>query len=124
MSDTASGPASITVRWADVRGARAFKRDLFAYDMVCLALQMPDKSWVEIWEESHGFIPLIEKMAQVLPGIPEKWYTNVCHPAFATNDTLLYRHSDAYGHWPECWNCGYDLSGNLSGVCPECGAPA
>ena len=20
-----------------------------------------------------------------------------------------------------CWNCGYDLTGNVSGVCPECG---
>lgn len=22
-----------------------------------------------------------------------------------------------------CWTCGYDLTGNLSGVCPECGTP-
>jgi len=22
-----------------------------------------------------------------------------------------------------CTNCGYDLTGNTSGVCPECGAP-
>jgi hypothetical protein len=26
------------------------------------------------------------------------------------------RHSR--GH---CWRCGYDLTGNVSGVCPECG---
>ena len=24
---------------------------------------------------------------------------------------------------PECPNCGYDLTGNTSGVCPECGLP-
>ncbi len=23
--------------------------------------------------------------------------------------------------WPTCSNCGYDLTGNVSGVCPECG---
>jgi len=22
-----------------------------------------------------------------------------------------------------CWKCGYDLTGNTSGTCPECGAP-
>lgn len=22
---------------------------------------------------------------------------------------------------PRCWKCGYDLTGNVSGVCPECG---
>ncbi len=23
-----------------------------------------------------------------------------------------------------CWNCRYDLTGNVSGVCPECGKAA
>jgi predicted amidophosphoribosyltransferase len=23
-----------------------------------------------------------------------------------------------------CQNCGYDLTGNVSGICPECGQPA
>lgn len=22
-----------------------------------------------------------------------------------------------------CWHCGYNLTGNISGVCPECGQP-
>ena len=27
-------------------------------------------------------------------------------------------------HWDvECVACGYDLTGNVSGVCPECGTP-
>ena len=24
----------------------------------------------------------------------------------------------------QCLRCGYDLTGNVSGVCPECGSPA
>ena len=24
---------------------------------------------------------------------------------------------------PECPRCGYDLTGNISGICPECGTP-
>lgn len=29
------------------------------------------------------------------------------------------------GFWREgiCKNCGYDLTGNVSGICPECGTP-
>jgi len=29
----------------------------------------------------------------------------------------------AAGRVPPCRNCGYDLMGNVSGVCPECGTP-
>lgn len=29
------------------------------------------------------------------------------------------RHPD--DGWPRCDNCGYNLTGNVSGVCPECG---
>jgi len=25
--------------------------------------------------------------------------------------------------WPECSHCGYNLTGNVSGICPECGTP-
>lgn len=121
VSDVVSCTVRATVRWSDVRAVRAFKRDLFAHDMVCLAFQMSDKSWVEIWERSEGFVRVIERMHQVLPGIPESWYQDIWVPAFATMDTLLYRRDGKHGHWPECWHCGYDLTGNVSCICPECG---
>ena len=25
------------------------------------------------------------------------------------------------GHVPHCWHCGYNLTGNFSGICSECG---
>lgn len=25
--------------------------------------------------------------------------------------------------YPSCTNCGYNLTGNVSGICPECGTP-
>jgi hypothetical protein len=28
------------------------------------------------------------------------------------------------GETPKCDACGYDLTGNVSGICPECGAAA
>ena len=32
------------------------------------------------------------------------------------------RRAETEGH-PACRACGYDLTGNVSGVCPECGTP-
>ncbi len=42
----------------------------------------------------------------------------------------VFRHVFSYFRWkwvlelgPSCLNCDYDLTGNVSGVCPECGTP-
>ena len=121
VSSIDSGDLRATVRWDDVKAVRAFKRDLFAHDMICVAFQLPDKTWLEIWEESEGFVPIIEKMAQTLPGIPEEWQSDIMVPPFVTMDTLLYRCNNEYGHWPHCPHCNYDLTGNVSAVSPECG---
>jgi hypothetical protein len=121
ISHTESGIVHTTVRWEDVREVLAFKRDLSSNDMICLAFQLADGSRVEICEEDEGFPAVTEKMQQALPGIPMGWYADVMIPESATTDTLLYRSHDAYRHWPQCTRCGYNLTGNVSGVCPECG---
>jgi hypothetical protein len=40
---------------------------------------------------------------------------------------VVYRIQRAFCAWPTregfCVKCGYDLTGNVSGVCPECGRP-
>ncbi len=33
---------------------------------------------------------------------------------------ILYRWDRPYPP-PCCWSCGYNLTGNVSGICPECG---
>lgn len=37
--------------------------------------------------------------------------------------TLIARHRDRRRAASACRSCGYDLTGNVSGVCPECGTP-
>jgi hypothetical protein len=34
-----------------------------------------------------------------------------------------YRHGTAHGAGHPCAHCGYDLTANTSGICPECGTP-
>lgn len=76
--------------WVDVTEIRTFKLDLLIYDDIRLAFQAGDL-WYEYSEEIEGFIPLTEKMTQVFPTIPEDWHTVVMHPAFATNERVLYQ---------------------------------
>lgn len=37
---------------------------------------------------------------------------------YSLREGMAHKH----GENPICWKCGYDLTGNVSGVCPECGA--
>lgn len=97
--ETETGTLVTAVSWEDVRAIRGYKRDFFAYDMICLGFQLADTSWIEIWEESDGFLQVSEAVQEVYPDIPDKWYDNVMMPPFATNDTLLYRQSQEWGEW-------------------------
>jgi len=40
------------------------------------------------------------------------------YPTLVLIKTIRGRHRMKPGH---CWKCAYDLTGNISGVCPECG---
>lgn len=99
--DTEADAVIATVSWNDVKAIRTYKRDLFCYDMICLAFQLADKSWIELWEESDGFLEVGQAMRRVFPDVPDKWYQDVMLPAFATNETLLHRCSCEWGECPE-----------------------
>ena len=86
------------VHWSDVRRIQTYKRDLFAYDMICLAFEIGDDKWVEIWERDDGFVGVAEAMRTRFPTIPEDWYNKVMVPAFETNLRDPYRRS---GHASE-----------------------
>jgi len=48
--------------------------------------------------------------------------TSMFSGVYFTGDVVL---PHRYGQVPKdkCLSCGYNLTGNVSGVCPECGAP-
>ncbi len=78
--------------WQDVNTIEAFKRDLYAVDLICLAIILKDHKIVEINEEMEGWDSLVEKLPDYLPGCRKfaEWFSVVAFPAFQPNVTEIY----------------------------------
>lgn len=61
------------------------------------------------WRKAHIIAPV---------NIP-LWIPTVCFLALG----LALRPRSGPAGRPVCHKCGYDLTGNVSGICPECGTP-
>ena len=83
----------IVVAWQDTIQVKVFKRDLYAVDLICLAIFTKDNKAVEINEEMGGWETLIEKLPKYLPGCQrfEEWFSVVAYPAFKPNITTIYQ---------------------------------
>ena len=77
--------------WNEINGAVAYKRDCFAYDLLCVGFSTPDGSF-ETNEQMEGWETLIEMLPTYLPGTPkpEQWWGKVVQPPFAINATTLF----------------------------------
>ena len=91
-----SGIAVCGCDWASVRNLTAFKEDLFATDLVCLAFELSDGSVINANEEMDGWSELCDALPVHLPGAPawNQWFMNITVPAFEPCVTPLY-HADA-----------------------------
>jgi hypothetical protein len=77
--------------WNEINAAVEYKRDCFAYDLLCIAFSTPDGSF-EANEHMEGWKSLLEILPTYLPGTPksEEWWLKVVQPPFATNATILF----------------------------------
>lgn len=82
----------VSVSWSSVQKVVAFKRDMWATDMICLAIEIPGPRTLELNEEMIDWQPFIEQLSTYLSGLPDwhEWWPKVAFPAFATNATVLY----------------------------------
>lgn len=84
---------------------------------------MPESGGVGLfWYDQHG-IPYPNRQQAVQ--FFGQWYWWPCGLLFACLLAALASHSlgglPQYARHPFCRECGYDLTGNTSGRCPECG---
>jgi hypothetical protein len=79
------------MQWSDVISVSAFKRDIYAYDLICLLFEDTTKC-IEVSEEDVDFSKLVNMLPSYLPGSLDKaeWCEKVYFPAFKTNWTTIY----------------------------------
>ena len=82
------------MEWPQIAKVDVFKRDLFGYDLVCMAVEGCDGAVVELDEEMSGWMEFIENLPDKLPGCLawHDWFMRVAFPAFETNlETIFER---------------------------------
>ena len=83
----------VLLGWRDTRKIEAFKRDLYATDVICLAVASRDNKTVEINEEMSGWKSLVDKLPTYLPECLtfKEWFDDVAFPAFKPNLRVIYQ---------------------------------
>jgi hypothetical protein len=86
----------IVIAWKDTIRIDAFKRDMFAVDLICLTIALRDDKALEVNEEMNGWQSLVEKLPEYLPGCQtlEVWFPTVAFPAFKTNRSVIYSRAE------------------------------
>lgn len=86
------GAKKQTVAWDSIESATAFKRELFAYDLICVAIEIESGMSVEIDEQMEGWQEFCEGLEAYLPKSLARgeWLNKVMHPAFKPSTTIIY----------------------------------
>ena len=84
------GNRSLT--WNEVISIKAFKRDLYVVDLICLGIELRDGSAIEVDEEMSGWDSLVQKLPEYLPECKSfgEWFHLVGFPAFQLNMTSIF----------------------------------
>ena len=80
------------LEWADVDEIATCKVDCYVHDDVRSGFHRRSTGdWLEVSEDSPGFMDVVTEMRRRFPAIPDDWYPRVVETPFATNFAVLYR---------------------------------
>lgn len=80
------------VPWDQITKVVAFKRDVYAHDLICLLIEQADGSLFEIDERAPGWMALVNELPIRLPAARAyaDWFKEVAFPAFDTSPTSVF----------------------------------
>ena len=79
------------VKWDDVEEIRAYKIDVFSYDLICFCFGCCDNdSFIEVHEAMEGFRSLQKAVEERYKNLLDDWWSKVSFPAFAANMTTIW----------------------------------
>jgi len=85
---------SSELRWSEVEEVHAYKRDLFATDLICLAFKKTGREeYYQVHEEMAGYHDLLEALPSHLPNFTLDWFPDVAFPAFEENHRIIWKKS-------------------------------
>jgi hypothetical protein len=89
-----------SMKWSEVVKVTAFKRDLFAVDLICVFLSKADSSGIETDEDMGGWDEFVKGLPNNLAGCKawEQWFTEVAFPAFDPKMTEIFNRCSASNH--------------------------
>lgn len=88
--------STLAIEWSEVVEVVVFKRDVFAYDLICMSIRTPALACV-LDEQMDGWEALIDALPDILPGAVEKgvWWERVAFPPFAVSPTILFKRNES-----------------------------
>ncbi len=108
-----------SAQWSQIRGVAAYVDFQTSGDVLVIGLRLDHgPGWVGIPADIDGFSLLRLELQQRF-GIPHGWLDAVWQGPRGLNWRGLW--GDARPPGDICWKCGYDVRGNESGACSECG---
>lgn len=83
----------LDIAWSNIHSAKAFKRDLFTVDCICLQFTLADGKVFEVNEDMKGWREFLFALPSVLPGFPDpdSWHARVALPPFKVQMTDLWK---------------------------------
>ncbi len=82
--------SSKTINWSEINQINAYKKDVYAYDLVVMEIVFGENA-LSINEETPGWFQLVIKLKEVFESIPKDWQIIITQPPFATNYTTIYK---------------------------------
>ena len=77
------------IKWSEIDQINAYKKDLYAYDLIVMEIVCGEKA-LTINEETPGWFQLVLKLKEVFEAIPKDWDMEITQPPFETNFTNIY----------------------------------
>jgi len=92
--DSVPAATTASLKWNEVRTVLAYKRDLYATDLICIGFTSPEGT-IEVDEEMQGWSQFVEWLPRLLPGTPplSDWWERVAKPPFSPCVTKLFERS-------------------------------
>ncbi len=86
-----SGQGAVRVNWASVHCIRVFKLDLLTTDEIRLSFDLDEPPHAFIVSEEQPGFEEFKCFVEKRFAFPKDWWSNAVSPAFARNETVLFR---------------------------------